>query len=171
MAEQSVPREEAAHGPPPAALATHLGYLLKHAQMRLAGLGATALAPFGINGRECAVLIVIDEAPALSQLELARRMGVDRTTMVTLLDELEAKALVARRPDPDDRRRNVVTLTEAGRNTLPEARQAHGQAEQRFLAGLSEQDAEQLKRILRAVIDPATTADRDARGATARRGE
>ncbi|CAO5158046.1 MarR family transcriptional regulator, transcriptional regulator for hemolysin [Frankia sp. AiPs1] len=154
MARQSFTRDSARLGPP-APLADRLGYLLKHAQLRLADLGASALAPFGINGRECAVLLVIDDAPPLSQLELARRMEIDRTTMVALIDELEAKALLARHPDPRDRRRNVVTLTDSGRTTLREARSAHDHAEERFLDGLSEQDSAHLKRILRAVIYPA----------------
>jgi DNA-binding MarR family transcriptional regulator len=162
VAEQSFTHDSARAGPP-AALANRLGYLLKHAQLRLAGLGASALAPFGINGRECAVLIVIDDAPPLSQLELARRMGVDRTTMVALIDELEAKALVARHPDPHDRRKNVIALTDAGRTTLREARTAHDHAEERFLDGLSEQDSAHLKRILRAVIEPVANDGRQDR--------
>ncbi|MCM3885501.1 MarR family winged helix-turn-helix transcriptional regulator [Frankia sp. R82] len=162
MGEQSFTRESAPTGPP-AALTNRLGYLLKHAQLRLADLGASALAPFGINGRECAVLIVIDDVPPLSQLELARRMGVDRTTMVALIDELEAKALVARRPDPHDRRRNVVGLTESGRTTLRAARSAHDQAEERFLEGLPEEDAVHLKRILRAVMGPVSDDGRQER--------
>ncbi|MGF7234807.1 MAG: MarR family winged helix-turn-helix transcriptional regulator [Frankia sp.] len=154
MAEKSFTPGSSRNGPP-AALANRLGYLLKHAQLRLAELGASALAPFGINGRECAVLIVIDDAPPLSQLELARRMGVDRTTMVALIDDLETKALVTRHPAPHDRRKNVVALTDLGRNTLLEARSAHDRAEQRFLDGLTEQDAGHLRRILLAIIDPA----------------
>ncbi len=162
MVKQSSIRDSAPPGPP-AALANRLGYLLKHAQLRLAELGALALAPFGINGRECAVLIVIDDAPPLSQLELARQMGIDRTTMVALIDELEAKALVERHPDPRDRRKNVVALTDSGRATLREARSAHDHAEERFLDGLSEQDSAHLKRILRAVIDPVPVDKRQDR--------
>src|SRR6266704_7192861 len=85
------------------ALAGRLGYLLKHAQLRLAELTSSAMAPFGISGRECAVLIVIDDRAPLSQQEVARRLAVDRTTMVALIDDLESKGLVQRRPDPDDR--------------------------------------------------------------------
>ena len=43
-----------------------LGYLLKHAQLRLAELTAAAMAPFGITGRQCAVLIAIDSQPPLA---------------------------------------------------------------------------------------------------------
>src|SRR5580693_3264338 len=87
----------------------HLGYLLKHAQLRFFELGAVALAPFGINGREAAVLRAIDPD---------RPVNVDCTTMVALIDELQLTGLVERRQDPDDRRKNVVELTDAGRGTV-----------------------------------------------------
>src|SRR5580693_2002524 len=123
----SMPEEP---GPLPA-LAERLGYLLKHAQERLAGLTAAALAPFGVTGRQLAVLIAIDDQVPLSQQEVARRLGVDRTTMVTLVDELEDQGLVQRRPDPADRRRNVVALTPDGRATLAGAARASLDAERR----------------------------------------
>jgi DNA-binding MarR family transcriptional regulator len=140
-------------GPPPA-LAGRLGYLLKHAQLRLAGLTGSALAPLRISGRECAVLIAIDDRASQSQQEVARRMGVDRTTMVVLIDDLEDKGLVERRPDPDDRRKNVVVLTEAGRTTLGQATAATRKAERRFLGSLSDDESAALKKALQAVAFP-----------------
>jgi DNA-binding MarR family transcriptional regulator len=137
-----------------------LFYLLKHAQLRLADLTGPALAPFGINGRQCAVLIAIDEQAPSSQHDIAQRMGVDRTTMVTLVDELEGKGLVERRPDPRDRRKNVVALTEAGRVTLRGATEAADDAERSFLAALSDQQAATFRELLRATVFPAAvTAD------------
>jgi len=113
------------------------------------------MAPFGITGRQCAVLIAIDSQAPLSQQEVAHRLGVDRTTMVLLIDELEDKRLVQRRRDPDDRRKNVVVLTDAGRTTLREASSASAEAERLFLAPLSGDEAAQLRQALRAVAFPA----------------
>ena len=126
-----------------------LHYLLKHAQMRLAELTGPALAPFGINGRQCAVLLAIAEQAPSSQHDISERMGVDRTTMVALVDELEAKGLVERRPDPRDRRKNVVALTEAGRTTLEEAARAVDGAERHFLGPLSDDEAAAFREALR----------------------
>jgi DNA-binding MarR family transcriptional regulator len=133
---------------------------MKHAYVRLAGLTGSALAPFGISGRECAVLIAIDERAPLSQQEVARRMGVDRTTMVALIDDLEGKGLVQRRQDPDDRRKNVVVLTEAGRTTLRGATAATEQAQQRFLAPLSGDQSATFTEALRAVAFPESDEQR-----------
>jgi DNA-binding MarR family transcriptional regulator len=142
---------------PVPALAGRLGYLLKHAQLRMAELNAAALAPFGITGRELAVLLAIDSQAPLSQQEAARRLGVDRTTMVALIDELEGKQLVQRRQDPADRRKNVVALTPAGRGTLRKAGKASDEAELRFLTALTGDEAAQLREALRRVAFPSVT--------------
>lgn len=136
----------------PAELTGRLGYLLKHAQLRLAELNAEALGPHGVTGRELAVLIVLGGGEPASQQQAAGRLGIDRTTMVSFVDTLEGKGLVARRPDPDDRRRNVVVLTAHGRDVLSRATRASDEAERRFLAPLSRTAAEQLRRALRQVI-------------------
>jgi DNA-binding MarR family transcriptional regulator len=137
-------------GRPPPELAGSLHYLLKHAQMRLADLTGPALAPLRINGRETAVLIAIDGQSLPSQHDIAQRMGVDRTTMVGLVDELEKKGLVERRADPLDRRKNVVALTEAGRTTVQDATRAVAEAERRFLGPLSDEEGAALREALRA---------------------
>ena len=139
---------------PPAELAGRLGYLLKHAQLGLAELTASALEPFGVSGRELAVLTVLAGDEPASQQQAARRLGVDRTTMVALIDALEDNGLVRRHADAGDRRRNVVELTPAGRDTLHRAGQAAAEAERRFLAPLSTPDAQRLKAALLALIQP-----------------
>lgn len=126
-----------------------LGYLLKHAALRLAGLTGPALEPYGIDGRELAVLSVLDAAEPLSQQEAAQRLGIDRTTMVAMVDTLEGKKLVARRPHPHDRRKNAVELTERGRETIRLGVPAVERAEQAFLASLPEEE----RRLFRAVLE------------------
>lgn len=134
-----------------------LAYLLKHAQLQLAELTGPALAPFGISGRELAVLLTLAGCEPASQQQAAQRLGVDRTTMVGLVDALEDKGLVARRPQEDDRRRNVVELTEAGRDTLRRAGEAAAQAERQFLAPLSPAAAAQFTESLRTLVPPPAT--------------
>lgn len=133
-------------------LTGRLGYLLKHALSRLSELNAEALTPHGITGRELAVLLVLAGREPASQQEAAGRLGIDRTTMVAFLDALERKGLVARRPDANDRRRNVVALTESGTDTLRLAVKASDDAQRRFLAPLTRTAGEQLKRSLYKLI-------------------
>jgi DNA-binding MarR family transcriptional regulator len=133
--------------------------LLKHAQLRLADLIGPALAPHGIDGRELAVLNALEDRDPLSQQEAARRLGIDRTTMVALVDGLEAKGLVERHPHPADRRKNMVELTAAGRDTRRLATKASEDAERQFLAPLDEGDARRLKETLHALVAAATAQD------------
>jgi len=143
--------DQHATGPGPE-LTGRLGYLLKHARLRLGELGAAALAPYGLDGRELAVLLVLASGEPASQQEAARRLDVDRTTMVALVDALEGKGLVARHPHAADRRKNVVELTPSGRATLREATQASDDAERRFLAPLTSTAVEQLKDALYTLV-------------------
>jgi DNA-binding MarR family transcriptional regulator len=140
-------------GPVPDPAASHrLGYLLKHANLRFGQLTTTALAPLGLAPREWAALNCLDEQHGLSQREVAQLLGVDRTTMVALVDELQTKDLVERRPQPGDRRKNIVRLTRKGRDLMRRGARVIDECEQRFLSALSEADAERLKKALDAVI-------------------
>ncbi len=138
-------------GPGPE-LSRRLGYLLKHAAIRLQELHARALAPFNIDARELGVLLVLAGHEPASQQQAAQRLGVDRTTMVALLDTLEARNLVTRHPHARDRRRNVVELTEHGTDVLHRALQASDEAERQLLAPLDPADRQQLRDALRVVV-------------------
>ncbi|MER5177614.1 MarR family transcriptional regulator [Streptomyces sp. NPDC002896] len=144
-------------------LASRLGYLLKHAHLQLMEASSHALAPFEIDGRELAVLAVLATEVPLSQLEAARRLGVDRTTMVALIDALEGKGHVERRRSAQDRRKNTVRLTPAGQDCLHRAERAREQTERQFLAALPDADAACLVRSLQAlVVTPKISGDEQA---------
>jgi DNA-binding MarR family transcriptional regulator len=135
-------------------LSERLAYLLKRAQLELDGLHEENLAPYGISARELAVLMLLDAREPESQQQAGKRLGVDRTTMVALIDALENKELVVRRADAEDRRRNVIALTGSGRKTLRQAARASDRAEQRLLAELDEAESAQLRDLLRRIAIP-----------------
>jgi DNA-binding MarR family transcriptional regulator len=143
-------------------LRRRLGYLLKHALLELDRLHEELLAPAGIGARELAVLLLLDGREPESQQQAAQRLGVDRTTMVALLDALEDKGLVTRRPDLVDRRRNVVVLTDTGRATLRQATSASDEAERRLLAVLNDDEAALLRSLLTRLDTAATSPSRPA---------
>ncbi|TCO40143.1 DNA-binding MarR family transcriptional regulator [Kribbella antiqua] len=121
-------------------MSDRLGYLLKHVQARLTEEQAKALQPFGINGRDLAVLAAVASGEPLSQLEVAGRLRVDRTSIGDLLDSLEERGLVERRRSPEDRRRNVVVLTNTGEDVFADAEQVRLEVEREFLAPLPDRD-------------------------------
>lgn len=132
---------------------TRLGYLLKHAALRLEELHSAGLRPLDVDARELGVLLVLAAHPAGSQHEAALRLGVDRTTMVALLDVLEQKGLVSRHPDPLDRRRNLIGLTDPGEQTLDRAVRASDDAERSLLAPLGPHRGQSFRDALTVLVE------------------
>lgn len=131
--------------------AARLGYLLQHARTTYLRLASDALAPLGVTHSEWAAIIRFGDETTRSQAEVAQLLGVDRTSMVALIDQLERKGLVARRPDDADRRKNIVELTDAGRDLEQRAWVLVEDCERRLLAPLADRGAE-LRAALQTVI-------------------
>ena len=92
-----------------------------------------------------------------SQLALAQHLGVDRTVMTYLLDDLEGAGLIERRPDPADRRARRIVATARGRDLLDDLDQRLRAAEQRVLAGLeNEADRHTFRVLLRQLAGHAS---------------
>lgn len=98
-------------------------------------LVADALGPPGARA-DFAVLASLAEFGPLSQAELCRRLAADRSDMAGYVVHLEAGQLVRREPDPDDRRRNIVTITSRGRRRLAAMHQRVQRAQDELLAPL-----------------------------------
>ncbi len=136
----------------PPVLANNLGFLLKHAHLRLRAISETLLEPLGVGGREVAILSLLDAEGPRSQQRLAARLEVDRTTMVAIVDGLEQKGLVARRRDPADRRAYALELTAEGKRKLKLGQRAVAAAEHELLEGVPESDRDVLVRSLQRMI-------------------
>src|ERR1700730_4698626 len=72
----------------------------------------------GVRGYHFRLLAALEEFGPASQADLGRRTSIDRSDVVAALNELAARGLIQRSPDPDDRRRNVITITPAGTKQL-----------------------------------------------------
>jgi DNA-binding MarR family transcriptional regulator len=106
----------------PECLGGNLAWLLGQAHYALLSEVSAAFAPLGISSRGYHVL-----AAALTgehtQSDLAALVGLDKTTMVVTVDELEAAGLAERRPSETDRRARVIVVTEAGEGKVAEGRE------------------------------------------------
>ena len=81
---------------------------------------------------------------------LAERLHIAARSATEVVDALEARGLVERGPDPDDRRATLVAPTDAARAELAEVDRVRHEQSERFLAVLSERDRKTLDRILRS---------------------
>jgi DNA-binding MarR family transcriptional regulator len=119
---------------------------------------AVGTVPGGPRGYQ--VLSMADRGEQRSQLALAQHLGVDRTVMTYLLDDLESAGLVERRPDPADRRARRIVLTDAGTEKLRELERRLRAAEDELLDPLDPAEQEVLRGLLgRVATRTATAAD------------
>ena len=99
-------------------LDSHLGYFVRRLQVWIFQDFVRALASFEIRPAQYSVLVVIEANSGLSQADLAERLGIERARLVRLLDGLEKRSLIRRRPSPLDRRSHALVLTREGRKSL-----------------------------------------------------
>jgi DNA-binding MarR family transcriptional regulator len=136
-------------------LDTDLGWAIRMVSSAFRRVAGDSVADLPGGARAYLVLVALAEGEPPSQLTLAKAVSLDRTVMTYLLDDLEAHDLVARRPDPRDRRARQVLLTDTGRTRLAQVREKLGAAEAKLLVDLDEHDARQLRTLLARVAQTA----------------
>lgn len=104
-------------------LARSTSHLLHRAQQLAADRFALLVGESGVTLRQFAVLAAIDEQPGLSQTDLVRATGIDRSTLADMMNRMEKRGLVERSASPSDGRANAVALAEAGAQILLNATQ------------------------------------------------
>jgi DNA-binding MarR family transcriptional regulator len=116
---------------------------------------AEALESVGLTTARFALLNVLGAHEGAIQQEIGAAMGIDPSTMVSLIDQLEAAGLAKRRPRATDRRAREVAITPKGRRVLKQARQLAMQVEDDVLRGLSGAERRQLLALLRRALNSA----------------
>src|SRR6476659_5002807 len=124
-------------GPIPAELAMFPGYLLARLGDSSRRRFQRALAPLGLHPRQFGVMTIVSAAPGTSQQQLQERTGIDPSSMVAVIDELEARGLAERRAQPGDRRVRAIFLTKAGDRALQSAKEVAAELQRELLAPLS----------------------------------
>jgi len=130
------------------------GFLLSKLGQLVTNRFADRLAPLGLRPRHCAVLELLRTAP-MSQLELARAIGVTASVVVDMLDELERLGAIKRVRDSTDRRRSLVELTPEGTRLGRRARQLAGQLDAELVKPLEPGQARALHEALREMARDA----------------
>jgi len=129
----------------------------------LARLFATALhrriKPLGLAPAQFMTLLALWEEDGLTQSELVRRLDVEQATMANTLARMERDGLVSRRPLPGDARAQSVHLTQRAHGLKQPATEAARSVNEIALAGLAEQEREQLLRSLNRAIEALHAAD------------
>jgi DNA-binding MarR family transcriptional regulator len=132
----------------PAVLQRYTGFLLSRMGLVAQKHFSARLESAGLTPRMWGALNVLDGEGAISQHALCKCIGMDPSSMVSTIDELEAKGLVQRRSHPSDRRAHALHVTEAGRAALTQGRRLAQQAQEDLLAPLDPDEREQLRSLL-----------------------
>ncbi|OLZ70581.1 MarR family transcriptional regulator [Streptomyces amritsarensis] len=126
-----------------------LGQASTHAQR----LVTEALGRADAHKWHYAAMVALEESGPVSQAALSDRTGIHRSDLVAVINELAERELVERAPDPDDRRRNVITLTPLGRRRLRRLEQILDTAQDELLSPLSAAERAQLTRLLGRIVE------------------
>ncbi|MFG1708085.1 MarR family winged helix-turn-helix transcriptional regulator [Nonomuraea sp. M3C6] len=140
-------------GPPPQRLRTLPSRLTNHAALIANRLVDQAFAQAGVRRYHYALLAALEEFGPASQAALGRRIGIDRSDMVATVNDLAERQLLKRAPDPEDRRRNIITITAAGRSQLTHLDRLVAAAQDEFLAPLPAADRRNLIDLLTRLVD------------------
>ena len=133
-------------------LSGSLGFLLRLAQLRSFADFFAAMGPLGVRPGEISVLMVLAENPGIRQGVLAEALSIKRAHMAKMVRALEESGVIRRTVPEDDRRAMEMWLTEAGRARIEKLRPRFEAHETRNVDGLTPQEAEELKRLLRKYL-------------------
>ena len=147
-------------GDVPARLRDRPTWLIRRAYTRSSGLLNQAFESraSGLRSYHYRLLCALEESGPIGQAELGRITGIDPSDVVAILNDLERPGLIARTTDPQNRRRNVVTMTTAGAKRLAELELIVTDVQEELMAALSPTQRAQFVRLIRKILaaDPAS---------------
>ncbi len=135
------------------ALASETGYVLSYVSQMAQLVLEELLEPLHIDARQLGVMKLIAESEHRSQVAISQNMGLDRTHVVRLVDDLEALGYVQREKSAHDRRYYELVLTPEGVRVLSETRRIIDAADDDTYGCLSEAERKTLHRLLRKVAE------------------
>jgi DNA-binding MarR family transcriptional regulator len=137
-------------------LATSPSHLLRRANQYANDLYSNEQEAKGLTQRQLAVLYAVDQQEGVSQTQLVRATGIDRSTLADMIVRMQGKELLARKRTDEDARANSVRITPTGRRALKAAMPAMMRAETRVLDILPQRTRTEFIRALGMIAQQAT---------------
>jgi len=125
-----------------------VAFLLTQVGSRAAQEFGKRLAPLGFIPPDAGILRLLGRSPGISQQELARRLDMHASRLVAIIDALEKRAMVIRKPNPEDRRLYSLELTDRGRESLAAIGRVAREHDDAICAGLDPSERAQLATVL-----------------------
>lgn len=138
---------------PPTRVRETPSWLIGQVALLCSRLLREGFAAAGSSGYHYRLLAALEEFGPASQAQLGRRNGIDPSDVVAQINELTQLGYVQREPDPDDRRRNVITITRAGARQLRKLEKALDGIQRTLTAPLTASERRELIRLLGRMND------------------
>ena len=135
-------------------LAALLGYRLRRAEVFVFQNFAAHLGADGIGPGQLGVLLLVQANPGSNQTRIGKALGIDRSTLVSMIDTLEKRGLIRREPSPTDRRSHALMLSEEGAAFLRAIRPRLDAHEAEIARNLSAAERAQLIDLLKRLAAP-----------------
>ena len=150
-----MPGQRPQHGSAPSRIRDRPTWLISRTYGRSHGLlnDGFAASGAGLRSYHYRLLAALEEWGPVGQADLGRSTSVDRSDLVTWLGELERLGLIQRTVTPNNRRRNIVSITPAGSKQLRALDHLVDEIQERVLAPLSHNERRQLTKLLRKLAD------------------
>lgn len=142
----------------PLDLDAHPGFYLRKMQQWAVAVFMHECKDFDITPVQYATLSAAHHNPGMDQRRLAEHISLDTSTMATVLDRLEKRDCIERRPTPHDRRAKSIFLTGTGRELLQAAHPSVQRAQARMLERLTPDERTLFLQLARKMIDPSDPA-------------
>ena len=148
-------------------LATGAGYLVRDAHKAFSRRLASEISQYDISFKHYYYLLALFEEDRVTQVELSERVGMNRATVTSVVDTMEAQGLVKRVRDPEDRRKINVVLTPKGTRLRRPLLDSIGEVQRTALKGIAARDLDHffatIERIIENLSPPQRRTRRSAR--------
>ena len=142
------PMHDGGSDPLPESLTRYTGFLVAKAHQRLWVMFGEECRAHGVEVQCVGILHLLEEGGAMSQQQLGRRLRIDRTTMVKLVDAMEKSGFARRADNPSDRRAYLVEMTSQGRKALKAMQMVAEKMERKLFTGFTDAERKVIHRAL-----------------------
>jgi len=155
MTTQTMDQDQAAtpEGMDPGLLGDSVGPSVRLLRNLLTTRIVTAFEPFGLRSGTFSTMALIAANPGCSQSDIAKNIGTDKSIVVAIVDDLERRGLAERKRSTQDRRRNTLTVTQAGHDLMTQLHGLGRAMEQPIRDALSPEEVTQLIALTRRAVD------------------
>lgn len=129
------------------------GHLFRRAQQRAVDIFRQHVGENGLRPRQLAVLVTVNQNPGISQADLVKLSGIDRSTVAEMVARLARNGLLTRTRTKDDQRANRLTITEAGIKALEQSLPSAQRAQEEIMAPVPPEERARFLENLRRLAD------------------